>query len=59
MRLGLRNTAFAPNRQNLPLILDARRLQRKGLNLYLRYIDPVDGRRREKNSGAAQRRRTT
>jgi integrase len=35
-------------------------VKRKGLNLYLRYIDPVDGRRREKNSGttnmkAAQR----
>ena len=35
-------------------------VKRKGLNLYLRYIDPVDGKRREKNSGtknmkAAQR----
>lgn len=26
-------------------------VKRKGLNLYLRYIDPVDGKRREKNSG--------
>jgi len=35
-------------------------VKRKGLNLYLRYIDPIDGKRREKNSGttnmkAAQR----
>ena len=35
-------------------------VKRKGLNHYLRYIDPVDGKRREKNSGttnmkAAQR----
>ena len=28
-------------------------VKRKGLNLYLRYIDPVDGKRREKNSGTA------
>ena len=26
-------------------------VKRKGLNLYLRYIDPIDGKRREKNSG--------
>ncbi|HQZ68446.1 MAG TPA: hypothetical protein PLY87_25330 [Planctomycetaceae bacterium] len=26
-------------------------VKRKGLNLYLRYVDPIDGKRREKNSG--------
>jgi integrase len=31
-------------------------VKRKGLNLYLRYIDPVDGKRREKNSGTTSMR---